>query len=224
MSARLLIVEDHPIVAQGLKALLEQHYEIAETVLDSTQALAALERAAPDLVLLDLSMPGINGIELLPMLKRAKPSVKVLIVTMHLDRALAKLAFRAGADGFVPKESTPIELREAIDAVLRGERYTSPRVPSRSYRGLSRLENPALDRLTPRQLEILKLMGEGKSGSEVAAALKLSPRTVEFHRARIKHVLGISSEQGLVRYALVVGLAEGSVEDLESLPHPEGRT
>jgi DNA-binding NarL/FixJ family response regulator len=206
MSARLMIVEDHPLVAQGLRALLEGHYEIAEMVQDAMLVLPALARVKPTLVLLDLSMPERNGIELLPQIKRALPTVKVLVVTMHLDRSLANLAFKAGADGFVPKESTAEELRGAIDAVLRGERFLSPRVPKRAYRGVGVIGNPAIDRLTPRQLEILKLMGEGKSGSEVATALDLSPRTIEFHRARMRHVLGVQTESGLVRFALAFGL------------------
>ena len=207
MSARLVIIEDHPLVAQGFKALLEQHYEVAEMVLDSTQALEAVERAKPDLVLLDLSMPGRNGIQLLPAIKKARKGVKVVVVTMHQDRTVANLAMNSGADGFVPKEATPTELLEAIEIVLKGTRYVSPRVPNRAYRGQEAVDNPALDRLTPRQLQILKLMGEGKSGPEVAHALGLSPRTIEFHRARMRHALGVTTEAGLVQFAVALGLS-----------------
>ena len=223
MSARLMIVEDHPLVAQGLRALLEGHYDVVEMIQDSTQVLQALGRVKPTLVLLDLSMPEKNGIELLPQIKRAMPQVKVLVVTMHLDRALANLAFKAGADGFVPKEATAEELRGAIDAVLKGERYLSSRVPKRAYRGVGVLGNPALDRLTPRQLEILKLMGEGKTGPEVATRLGLSPRTIEFHRARMRHVLGVPSESGLMRFALAFGLAGGRTDLMEEEEEPAGR-
>jgi DNA-binding NarL/FixJ family response regulator len=215
-----MIVEDHPLVAQGLRALLEGHYDVVEMVQDAMLVLPALARAKPALVLLDLSMPERNGIELLPQIKRAMPTVKVLVVTMHLDRALANLAFKAGADGFVPKEATADELRGAIDAVLRGERFLSPRVPKRAYRGVGVIGNPALDRLTPRQLEILKLMGEGKSGPEVATALGLSPRTIEFHRARMRHVLGVPNESGLMRFALAFGIAGGRADVLEDEEEP----
>src|SRR5262249_17190549 len=160
------------------------------------QVMAAVARTRPALVLLDLSMPGRNGLELLPLLKKAHPNVKVLVVTMHLDRALANLSFRAGADGFVPKESTAEELRGAIGAVLRGERSLSTGVPKRAYRQDAVIGNPALDRLTPRQIDILRLMGEGKSGPEVAATLGLSPRTIEFHRHRMREVLGVATEAG----------------------------
>ncbi|MFI5214663.1 MAG: response regulator, partial [Gemmatimonadales bacterium] len=220
---RLMIVEDHPLVAQGLRALLEDHFVFAEMVQDATLVLAALARVKPALVLLDLSMPEKNGIELLPQIKRALPTVKVLVVTMHLDRALANLAFKVGADGFVPKEATAEELRGAIDAVLRGERFLSSRVPKRAYRGVGVLANPAMDRLTPRQLQILKLMGEGKTGPEVATALGLSPRTIEFHRARMREVLGVPSESGLMRFALALGLAGGRTDLLEDEEEPAAK-
>ena len=204
---RLVIVEDHPLVAQGLRALLEPHYDVAEVVLDARNALPAIERVDPAAVLLDLSMPRRNGIDLLPAIRRDHPQVKVLVVTMHVDKALSDLAFKAGAHGFVPKESTAVELRAAIAAVLRGEKYLSSRVPKRAYRGTDVLGNPNLDRLTPRQLHILRLIGEGKNGNEIAEALGVSPRTIEYHRAGIRRALGIATEWGLVRYAIVAGLA-----------------
>ena len=204
---RLVIVEDHPLVAQGLRALLEPHYDVAEVVLDATKALPAIGRAEPAAVLLDLSMPRRNGIDLLPAIRSDFPAVKVLVVTMHVDKALSDLAFKAGAHGFVPKESTAVELRGAIASVLRGEKFVSPRVPKRAYRGTDVLGNPNLDRLTPRQLHILRLIGEGKNGNEVAEALGVSPRTIEYHRAAIRRALGIATEWGLVRYAIVAGLA-----------------
>jgi DNA-binding NarL/FixJ family response regulator len=204
---RLLIVEDHPLVAQGLRALLEPHHDVVAIVNDGNKVVATIARTEPDIVLLDLSMPRRNGLELLPELRSTFPALKVLVVTMHVDRGLADLAFRAGADGFVPKEATARELRAAIAAVVGGERYLSPRVPKRAYRAANVIGDPSLDRLTPRQLQILKLLGEGKNGAEIAEALSLSPRTIEFHRAGIRRVLGIANEWGLVRYAIVAGLA-----------------
>ena len=205
--ARLLIVEDHTLVAQGLRALLEPGHDVVGIVHDPMRVVATIERAEPDVVLLDLSMPRRNGLELLPDLRTRFPALKLLVVTMHVDRGLADLAFKAGADGFVPKESTAKELRAAIEAVLAGERYLSPRVPRRSYRAANVAGDHSLDRLTPRQLEILKLLGEGKGGNEIAEVLNLSPRTIEFHRAGIRRELGITSEFGLVRFAIVAGLA-----------------
>jgi len=204
---RLLIVEDHPLVAQGLRALLEPDHDVVAIVNDSAKALLNIERTRPDVVLLDLSMPRRNGIELLPDIRAEYPTLKVLVVTMHIDRSLADMAFAAGANGFVPKEATAKELRAAIAAVLGGERFLSARVPRRAYRSANVLRDPTIDRLTPRQLQILRLLGEGKSGAEIAEALHLSTRTIEFHRAGIRRVLGIANEYGLVRYAIMAGLA-----------------
>jgi DNA-binding NarL/FixJ family response regulator len=205
--ARLIIVEDHPLVAQGLRALLEPDHDVVGIVHDPMKVVQTIDRVDPDVVLLDLSMPKRNGLELLPELRRRYPELKLLVVTMHVDRALADMSLKAGADGFVSKESTAKELRVAIEAVLKGDRYLSPRVPRRAYRASSVNGNPSLDRLTPRQLQILKLLGEGKAGIEIAEELHLSPRTIEFHRAGIRRQLGIASEFGLVRFAIVAGLA-----------------
>lgn len=221
---RLVIVEDHPLVAQGLRALLEPHYDVAEVVLDARGAMAVLERVEPAAVLLDLSMPRRNGIDLLPTIRRDLPNIKVLVVTMHVDKALADLAFKAGAHGFVPKESTAIELRAAIAAVLRGEKFLSPRVPKRAYRGTDVLGNPNLDRLTPRQLHILRLIGEGRNGNEIAETLGVSPRTIEYHRAGIRRALGIATEWGLVRYAIVAGLAGRESDQPQAAPATTGGT
>lgn len=210
---RVMIVEDHPLVAQGLRALLVPLCDVVEIVNDSRQIPSALKEHRPDLVLLDLSMPHRNGIQMLPVMLKAQPDLKVLVVTMHLDRGLADLAFQAGAHGFIPKEASADELRGAIGAVLRGERYMSPRVPKRSYRSLGILDEPALERLTPRQREILALIGEGKSGAEIAAELDLSPKTVEFHRASIRRALGLSSKEEMVRFAIVTGLQRNAEDD-----------
>ena len=205
--ARLVIVEDHPLVAQGLKALLDPEHDVVAIVHDPTKAVSVLRRSTPDVIILDLSMPRRNGMELLPELRATFPDVRILVVTMHVDRSVADMAIGAGADGFVPKESTARELRAAIGAIRGGDKYISPRVPKRTYREASVGGDPTLDRLTPRQLQILRLLGEGKSGAEIAEALHLSARTIEFHRAGIRKVLGIANEWGLVRYAIVAGLA-----------------
>ena len=212
---RLLIVEDHPLVAPGLRALLTPHYDNVGIVRDPLRVLATMARATPEVVLLDLSMPRRNGLELLPSIREAYPAVKVLIVTMHTDRALSDMAFKAGAHGFVPKESTTSELRAAIEAVLRGEKYLSSRVPKRAFRDPGVLGLPVLDRLTKRQVEILKLVAEGKNVAEIADIIGLSPRTVEFHRASIRRTLGITSEWNLVRWAILAGLATKPIPDDE---------
>jgi len=165
----------------------------------------AVERTKPDVLLLDLSMPHRNGLDLIPELVAAFPSLRILIVTMHLDRTLADLALQSGAHGFIPKGATAEELNGAIHDVLRGERYISPKIPRRSFRDGAALEDPSLDRLTPRQRQILDLIGHGKSSAQIAEALSVSPRTIEFHRAQIRKTLGISNEMGLLRYAIMLG-------------------
>ena len=209
--AHLVIAEDHPLVAQGLRALLEKDHVVVAVVHDSAKIMAAIRRTQPDVLLLDLSMPRRNGLELLPDLRATFPALRILVVTMHVDRSLADRAIAAGADGFVPKEATARELRAAIAAVRNGERYVSPRVPRQMFRSPEKPGDPTLDRLTPRQLQILRLLGEGKNGAEIAVSLHLSPRTIEFHRAGIRRALGIATEWGLVRFAIVSGLAAGPV-------------
>ena len=217
MRASVLIVEDHPLVAQGLRALIQKHHDVLDIVQDSRLVKRALLQYRPDLLLLDLSMPHLNGIEVLQQIRRRWKRLTVLVVTMHLDKDLADLAFKAGANGFVPKEASADELRQAIAAVLAGEQYLSPRVPRRGHWDADVLHNPKLERITARQLEILRLVAEGKTAAEIGDELGVSPRTVEFHRANIRRVLGISSEWGLVRFAVLAGLAGATV-----VPEPEG--
>ncbi len=201
----VLIADDHPLVGQGLRALLRPSCVVGGVVHDAREIVEQVARVRPHLLLLDLSMPYRNGLELLPELRAAFPDLKIIVVTMHLDRGLADLALERGAHGFVPKESSADELNEAIERVLGGETYVSPRVPKRAYRDTG-LDDPDLDRLTPRQRQILDLIAEGRTSEEVAKALGLSLRTVEFHRSGIRRALGITSEFGLVQFAIVAKL------------------
>lgn len=204
---RALIVEDHPLVAEGLRALLAPYCDMITLVHDSRLLEPVMREHQPDIILLDLSMPHRNGLEVLPELTRGFPHVKVIIVTMHVDRALAELAFAAGAHGFLPKESSAEELAEAVRRVLQGERYLSPRVPQKGRTDGGVLTDPALERLTPRQREILRYVGEGRTAAEIAEKLHLSPRTVEFHRSGIRDALGITSEWGLLHFAIRMRLS-----------------
>ncbi|MFP5354432.1 MAG: response regulator [Gemmatimonadota bacterium] len=211
----VLICDDHPLMSQGLRSLLNPSLLVVGVVNDGREVISEIERTRPEILLLDLSMPHRNGLELLPDITRLFPELKVLVVTMHVERAIADLAIQKGAHGFIPKEASAEELNRAIAAVLAGETFVSPRVPRRAIRGAAALEHPALDRLTPRHLQILRLIGEGKSTSEIAEALGVSPRTVEFHRASIRKALGITTEWGLMRFAIMLppegeGADEGS--------------
>jgi DNA-binding NarL/FixJ family response regulator len=197
-------------MSQGLKALLRPGFTAVGIVNDGRDLLGAIDRTSPDVVLLDLSMPNINGLELIPQVIAHAPRVKVLVVTMHVDRALADLAINSGAHGFIPKESSAEELNTAIEEVLSSPRpFISPRIPRRSFRDGAAVEHPALDRLTPRHRQILRLIGDGKSTQDIADELGVSPRTVEFHRASIRKALGITTEWGLMRFAIMLVVSEG---------------
>ncbi|MEP7383693.1 MAG: response regulator transcription factor [Gemmatimonadota bacterium] len=202
--ALVLICDDHPLMSQGLRALLKPAYLAVGVVNDGREVLSEIERTKPDILLLDLSMPHRNGLELLPEIASAYPDLKVLVVTMHVDRALADLSMQKGAHGFIPKEASAEELNGAIELVLSGKTFISPRVPRRSFRDSTALQHPALDRLTPRHLQILRLIGDGKSTSDMAEILGVSPRTIEFHRASIRKALGITTEWGLMRFAIML--------------------
>ncbi len=197
-------------MSQGLKALLRPSFLCVGIVNDGRELVDSLGKTKPDVLLLDLSMPNINGLELLPMVRQQFPELKVLVVTMHVDRALADLAINSGANGFIPKESSAEELNAAIDHVLSNAKpFISPRVPRRSFRDGAAVEHPALDRLTPRHREILRMIGDGASSQEMAQTLGVSPRTVEFHRASIRKVLGITTEWGLMRFAIMLRVSDG---------------
>lgn len=200
----VLICDDHPLMSQGLRSLLNPSLLVVGVVNDGREVINEIERTRPEILLLDLSMPHRNGLELLPDIARLFPELKVLVVTMHVERAIADLAIQKGAHGFIPKEASAEELNRAIAAVLAGETFISPRVPRRVIRGATALEHPALDRLTPRHLQILRLIGDGKSTGEIAESLGVSPRTVEFHRASIRKALGITTEWGLMRFAIML--------------------
>jgi DNA-binding NarL/FixJ family response regulator len=211
--ALVLICDDHPLMSQGLRALLRPSFVAVGVVNDGREVVDEIARTKPDILLLDLSMPHRNGLELLPEITAAYPALKVLIVTMHVDRALADLAIQKGAHGFIPKEASAEELNGAIEAVLAGKSFISPRVPKRSFRDTAALQHPALDRLTPRHIQILRLIGDGKSTADMADILCVSPRTIEFHRASIRKALGISSEWGLMRFAIMLP-PEGEGDDM----------
>lgn len=199
-----MIADDHPLVSQGLKAVLKPQYFVVAVESDAREIIGTAVKHTPEVIILDVSMPHRNGLELIPELIAAVPEIKVVVVTMHVDRTLADLAMQAGAHAFLPKEASADELNNAIAEVLAGKRFISPRVPRRSFRDGVAVEHPELDRLTPRHLEILRLIGAGKSTGEIAEELKLSPRTVEFHRASMRKALGITTELGLMRFAIML--------------------
>ncbi len=205
---RLVIVDDHRLVAEGMGSILGRHFDVVG-VADSASALRELLRTREaDCLLLDLTMPGMNGLELILEIRASHPAMRILVVTMHLDRGLADASLDAGAHGFVPKDSSNDELEKAIHAVLSGQRYTSPRVPTATDRVALRATHSAAACLTPRQQQILHLIADGKTTDEIAAALGVTSYTVTYHRANLRRVLGIRNEQGLLRFAVLVRVGE----------------
>ncbi len=202
---RLLLADDHVLVVAGMQKLLESEFELAGAVHDGHSLIAAVEQTAPDLVLLDISMPLLNGLDAARTIKRTKPSVKLLFVTMQADAAYVREAFRAGASGYLLKHEAASELPTAIREVLRGNYYVSPMILSNFPNVLTTpTTNPGelFGGLTRRQREVLQLIAEGKQAKEVAAILKISTKTVEFHKAAIMQELGVRTTAELVRYAL----------------------
>jgi DNA-binding NarL/FixJ family response regulator len=220
---RIFIADDHPLVAHGLRRLLLGRCDVPALVHDPRQIIGVVARHTPDVLLLDLSMPHLNGLEALALVRDRFPALRVVVVTMHLDRTFADLAFAKGAHGFAPKSAPPEELWTAIAAVMRGERYCSPTVPRRGFRTGEALYEETLGRLTPRQCEILRLIGEAKTSARIAADLGITPRTLAFHRAQLRRALGITHEAGLVEYAVAARLSrEGDAPEPARPVRPSG--
>lgn len=205
---RLLLVDDHHLMLEGLRLTLKDEFETVGMLSNGGQVAAECKRLAPDVLLLDLSLPDRSGLEIIGEVRAAAPSVKILIVTMHVDRILAVACIQAGAHGFVPKDAGFDELRLAIRDVLAGRQFVSALVPSLGPQFAADSPTFQLSRLTPRQREIVQLLGEGKSTATIASILHRSHWTVTFHRTRIRKALGIDSEWGLMRYAMLVKLSE----------------
>ena len=212
---RLILADDHALFVEGLTRMLQPRYEVAGVAHAGDELLTLLRSTAADCLLLDLSLPGRSGLDLLPAVRSIQPDLRVLIVTMHLDRVLAEASLAGGAQGFVPKDSGIEELVVAIDEVLAGRRYLSPRVPRTTHRVSLGATHLGFARLTPRQQEIVRLIGLGRTTAEIAAQLGLSSSTVTFHRHNIRTTLGIDTEWGLIRYAVLVHAGEAEA--------PEGR-
>ena len=208
----LILADDHALMTEGLRAMLEPEHDVVDVVRDGTHVIAAVDFHRPDLVLLDLSLPGRSGLEIAAELHARFPATRVLIVTMHADRIYADEALRAGASGYVLKLARAEELRHAIAEALAGREYVTPLLTEHTAASAARLaprgmhDAAGLDALTERQREVLRLIAKGRTTQEIADVLEVSPKAVEFHRVRIKKVLGLSSTAALVRYAVAEGL------------------
>jgi DNA-binding NarL/FixJ family response regulator len=206
---RVLLADDHPILADGLRGLLEPEFEVAAVVADGRELVATAKKLRPDVIVADVTMPLLNGIDAAAQLRDLGVKSKVVVLTMHHDVAYARRAMEAGAVGFVLKQSVASELVTAVREALRGQTYVTPKIAGellQSYRGGDSRSQDSEKRLTGRQREVLQLLAEGRSAKEVATLLNISTRTAEVHKARILEALDLTTTADLVRYAIRNGI------------------
>jgi DNA-binding NarL/FixJ family response regulator len=202
---RIIIADDHTLVAEACKKLLESDYEIVATVGDGRSLVRAAAELRPQLIIVDVSMPLLNGLDAGEQVKELIPSVKLVYLTMNHDADLAAEAFRRGASGYLLKTCAASELAIAVREVLRGKSYLSPMIAKDTVDFLLRQDKALVEesqRLTERQREVLQLLAEGKCMKEVAGVLNVTTRTVAFHKYRIMEVLNVKSNAELVQYAI----------------------
>ena len=210
-SIRLLLADDHTLVRAGIRSLLEKvpGVEVVGEASDGHEALDLVRLHRPSVVVTDLAMPGLNGLELVSRVTREFPGVRVVILSMHGTEPYVIQALRAGASAYLLKDSAPVELEVALRTVARGETYLSPPISRQvieDYRRRVSSETSPLEQLTPRQREILQLISEGHTTRAIAGRLHVSVKTVETHRQQLMDRLDIHDVPGLVRFAIRVGL------------------
>ena len=206
---RVLLADDHRMVAEALKGLLEAEFELVAVVEDGHQLVEAARRLRPDVIVADITMPHLNGIDALTQLKRDNAEVRVVFLTMHKDTAYARRALDAGARGYVLKHSAPAELVLAVRAALEGKTFITPTLAGDIFHDLKGGSKPAMNpvaALTPRQCEILQLFAEGFGTKEIASKLDISPRTVEFHKYQLMDSLKLQSSAELIHFAIKNGI------------------
>lgn len=210
---RVLLADDHSLVLEGFRRILEDQCELIGMVEDGRALLEAARRLLPDMVILDISMPLLNGIDAATQLKKTQPSVKVIFVTMHSDADYVRSAFEAGASGYLLKRSAVDELEQAIRTVWAGHTYITPLIAKDLLDVLlsNRPRQPQQKKaLTFRQREVLQLLAEGQTMKDIALRLKISSRTVEFHKAQIMEQLELRTTAELIKYALTHGILASS--------------
>ena len=206
---RILLADDHKIVLEGLRSLLEPEFELVGMAENGRTLLRLSDQLKPDAIVVDISMPLLNGIEAVRQIKEISPDISIVFLTMHPDVTYAARAFEVGASGYVLKHSAPSELVTAIHAAMKGQIYITPAIAGeliQSFKDRNHFQKETTAELTPRQREVLQLLAEGHSGKEIADILCISPRTVEYHKYRMMEELGIKTSSELVGYAIKQGI------------------
>lgn len=212
---RILMADDHAIVLAGLRKLVEAEGEVVGMVEDGRALVEAAQQLRPDIVLLDISMPLLNGLDAARQISKLVPESKLIFLTMHATPTYATEAFKAGASGYLIKRSAAVELKQAIQAVMQGQHYLTPLITKdvlaatlQSSEGHP--SKPSMTSLTQRQREVLQLVAEGKGTKAIASILNISVKTVEFHKFRIMSELDLHSTAELIKYAIAEGLVSVS--------------
>jgi DNA-binding NarL/FixJ family response regulator len=207
----VLLADDHRMVAEGLRNLLSAEFHLVGVVEDGVALVEAARSLKPEVIVADITMPRLNGIDALVRLRQDNPKVRVVFLTMHQDPAYASRALEAGASGYVLKHSAPAELSAAIWAALQGKTFVTPTLAGELLQARRREADPTADpvaMITPRQRDVLRLLAEGRSAKQVATALGISTRTVEFHKYQMMETLGVRTNAELVHFAIKHGVVE----------------
>jgi DNA-binding NarL/FixJ family response regulator len=213
--AKVLIVDDHPVVRYGLLQMLssEPDLEVCGEAASAQEAIALVDQRKPDIAVVDISLKGTNGIELVKQIHAMRPEARILVSSMHDEKLFAERALRAGANGYINKQVAVTEMVGAIRRVLSGKVYLSPHMTERMVERAARLDSDAsrsvIQRLSDRELEVFSLLGDGLSTREVAQRLNLSVKTIETHRAQIKRKLGLRNSTELIQRAVEWTLRQG---------------
>lgn len=202
--SRILIADDHLLLAEGFRRFLEPEFDVVRIVTDGRAAVNAAEELYPALVILDIAMPHLNGLDAGELIKKRRPGIKLIFITMNSEPEVAAEAFSRGANGFVPKQCSGRELLAAVKSVLNGESYLPPQITKETldYVQLIRRTRQGNAHISTRQREVLQLIAEGKSMKEVGYLLHINPGTVAFHKYKIMETLGFKSTAELVQFAL----------------------
>ena len=213
MKIRVLVADDHAVIREGLRVMLgnQPDMQVVGTAANGREAVRLVDEHEPDVVVIDISMPELNGIEAIAQILPRHPHIKIIVLSIHETKPYVYRTLKAGAKGYLIKETAGLEVVDAVRAVYRGERYLSQRISDLltdvSYRNLEvPIEISPLEQLSSREREILQLVAEGKTSQEIGERLSISPKTVDTYRSRLMHKIGVEDVAGLVRFAIQHGV------------------